>query len=72
MIRSQGRSPSGGLLPNRQHHRKTQFSILGEVSPGQTLLRLVGVARFELATPSSRTRCATRLRYTPIAERGVL
>jgi hypothetical protein len=27
---------------------------------------LVGVARFELATPSSRTRCATRLRYTPL------
>src|SRR5438045_8402631 len=27
--------------------------------------RLVGVAGFEPATPSSRTRCATRLRYTP-------
>src|SRR5919201_4839410 len=27
---------------------------------------LVGVAGFEPATPSSRTRCATRLRYTPI------
>src|SRR5215475_571409 len=26
---------------------------------------LVGVAGFEPATPSSRTRCATRLRYTP-------
>lgn len=36
---------------------------------------LVGVAGFEPATPSSRTRCATRLRYTPwpsgsIAGRG--
>jgi hypothetical protein len=27
--------------------------------------KLVGVAGFEPATPSSRTRCATRLRYTP-------
>src|SRR6476646_8297681 len=26
---------------------------------------MVGVAGFEPATPSSRTRCATRLRYTP-------
>jgi hypothetical protein len=29
---------------------------------------LVGVAGFEPATPSSRTRCATRLRYTPTFE----
>src|SRR6266511_4041447 len=29
------------------------------------LRKLVGVAGFEPATPSSRTRCATRLRYTP-------
>src|SRR6516165_7049257 len=29
---------------------------------------LVGVAGFEPATPSSRTRCATRLRYTPTSE----
>ena len=29
------------------------------------LEELVGVAGFEPATPSSRTRCATRLRYTP-------
>src|SRR5580704_11876362 len=28
--------------------------------------RLVGVAGFEPATPSSRTWCATRLRYTPL------
>ena len=27
--------------------------------------KMVGVAGFEPATPSSRTRCATRLRYTP-------
>ena len=30
---------------------------------------LVGVAGFEPATPSSRTRCATRLRYTPAQAR---
>ena len=27
--------------------------------------KMVGVAGFEPATPSSRTTCATRLRYTP-------
>ena len=32
---------------------------------GQRFEEMVGVAGFEPATPSSRTRCATRLRYTP-------
>src|SRR6266568_241067 len=36
----------------------------------KALILLVGVAGFEPATPSSRTRCATRLRYTPIFARG--
>ena len=36
-----------------------------EAFPGRYLVRMVGVAGFEPATPSSRTRCATRLRYTP-------
>ena len=31
--------------------------------------RLVGVRGFEPPTPSSRTRCATRLRYTPTSPR---
>ena len=31
---------------------------------------LVGVGRFELPTPCSRSRCATRLRYTPAGERA--
>src|SRR5436190_7316714 len=30
-----------------------------------SLRRLVGAARFEPATPSSQTRCATGLRYAP-------
>ena len=29
------------------------------------LRRMVGAARFELATPCSRSKCATRLRYAP-------
>jgi hypothetical protein len=29
------------------------------------LMQMVGVIGFEPTTPSSRTRCATRLRYTP-------
>ena len=32
--------------------------------------KLVGVRGFEPPTPSSRTRCATRLRYTPTAPRA--
>src|SRR6516225_2954709 len=31
----------------------------------KSLKTLVGVGRFELPTPCSRSRCATRLRYTP-------
>ena len=27
---------------------------------------MVGMERFELSTPCSRSRCATRLRYIPI------
>ncbi len=30
---------------------------------------MVGVAGFEPATPSSRTKCATKLRHTPINRR---
>jgi hypothetical protein len=29
------------------------------------LMEMVGAARFELATPCSRSKCATRLRYAP-------
>ena len=32
--------------------------------------RVVGVAGFEPATPTSRTWCATRLRYTPTKARS--
>ncbi len=30
-----------------------------------TIVKMVGVERFELPTLWSQTRCATRLRYTP-------
>jgi hypothetical protein len=30
------------------------------------ILRLVGTARFELATPCTPSKCATRLRYVPM------
>ena len=32
---------------------------------------MVGMRRFELPTPSSRTKCATRLRYIPIMIYGL-
>ena len=33
---------------------------------------MVGVARFELATPASRRRCSTRLSYTPTGARAYI
>jgi hypothetical protein len=33
--------------------------------PAKLLKKMVGVRGFEPPTPSSRTMCATRLRYTP-------
>ena len=37
-----------------------QFAI-----PSNSLILLVGAARFELTTPCAQGRCATRLRYAP-------
>ena len=38
----------------------------------KSLILLVGVEGFEPPTPSSRTMCATRLRYTPRPDRGLI
>lgn len=32
---------------------------------------MVGVKRFELPTPWSQTKCATKLRYTPLSDRFI-
>src|SRR5690606_29921722 len=48
-----------GVLPNQQ----MKPALAGG---------LVGVAGFEPATPSSRTMCATRLRYTPRPDGGCI
>src|SRR5438093_11313687 len=50
--------------------RRRQGAITTREDSGMIGKMLVGVAGFEPATPSSRTRCATRLRYTPIFGRG--
>ena len=42
------------------------LSLSADVESTNPLKRLVGVAGFEPATPSSRTRCATGLRHIPI------
>ena len=59
----------GGVEQQAPHERYA-------VSPGAPRVRielsgfeLVGVIGFEPTTPSSRTRCATRLRYTPTPAR---
>ena len=41
-------------------------------NPAKSLILLVGVEGFEPPTPSSRTMCATRLRYTPRPDRGLI
>ena len=35
-------------------------------NPLANLQKLVGTARFELATPCTPSKCATRLRYVPM------
>ena len=51
-------APITAPVGGRRHHKMAE--------------RLVGVAGFEPAAPSSRTRCATRLRYTPYPGGAVL
>ena len=41
--------------------RHQLFPVTCNLSP-----KLVGTARFELATPCTPSKCATRLRYVPI------
>jgi hypothetical protein len=55
------RFATGGRLVERQHG--VSFPISGPVASAVSR-KLVGVAGFEPATPTSRTWCATRLRYT--------
>src|SRR5262249_47765907 len=43
----------------------------GQESEDELSGKLVGVAGFEPATPTSRTWCATRLRYTPTKARYI-
>ena len=70
----------------RRFGQVAREDVMGKISPGtqsaylwgvraKSLKRMVGVRGFEPPTPSSRTRCATRLRYTPTsraARTGVL
>ncbi|CDX18700.1 hypothetical protein MPLB_1730004 [Mesorhizobium sp. ORS 3324] len=46
--------------------------LWGSGNVANPLFFLVGVAGFEPATPSSRTMCATRLRYTPRPDGGLI
>ena len=46
----------------RKPHQKERAASLVRTGP---LLCMVGVAGFELATPCTPCKCATRLRYTP-------
>jgi hypothetical protein len=64
--------PSVRLRTNGLRRDSLRFSVrivlarLRLAKPKLTERRLVGAKGFEPSTPSSRTRCATRLRYAPI------
>src|SRR3978361_710550 len=51
----------------QQGLREIFQGALKELSTSSNSVNVVGVAGFEPATPTSRTWCATRLRYTPTA-----
>ena len=58
------REPPGGTLHDSRHcYRRAR-------APKIRLSRLVGVPGFEPGTPCSRSKCATRLRYTPTCGDG--
>src|SRR5690606_16832053 len=60
-----GRGTDSGPVPVRHVN-------FGVECLGNSLKGLVGVRGFEPPTPSSRTRCATRLRYTPRPDGGLI
>jgi hypothetical protein len=43
----------------------------GSQGDGRTPKEMVGTARFELATPCTPSKCATRLRYVPMESAAV-
>ena len=62
------RQASKGSEAYARQSLKTSVIAAGTKSPKpiyRTALELVGVRGFEPPTPSSRRKCATRLRYTP-------
>ena len=55
--------PRDGLEPSRL--AAADFESAVSTNSTTRAFVLVGVARFELATPCTPCKCATRLRYTP-------
>ncbi len=72
--------PEPSALPGYATPRKTRLPATGHSNEKRRRLfpgtrnpfpKLVGTARFELATPCTPSKCATRLRYVPILPRRV-
>src|SRR5690606_7343371 len=59
-----GRGWSGRRDSNPRHTAWKAVALPTELLP-RASEAVVGAARFELATPCSQSRCATRLRYAP-------
>jgi hypothetical protein len=75
ILRLRGGSDCCPLSRSMEVPRCTSQSHSGSAALSKTLKinglrRMVGVAGFEPATPTSRTWCATRLRYTPTGGRS--
>ena len=65
-----GRLPARGVAGSRASlgaTRKMRSALDGGLRDGNNWGKVVGVRGFEPPTPCSRSRCATRLRYTPTA-----
>src|SRR5687768_3655367 len=67
-------APAPGRKAGCRMARKSQRPMkngpqLSRAAARWSFLRLVGVAGFELATPCTPCKCATRLRYTPTSRR---
>src|ERR1700761_5051975 len=49
----------------------TKADLVGRDCPQKSRFRLVGATRFELATPCTPCKCATRLRHAPTGKRMI-
>jgi hypothetical protein len=57
--------PDRGASSRKARFKTDRAPVKGRERLHNLLKNLVGAGRFELPTPCSRSKCATRLRYAP-------